>query len=312
MANNYPDPLAAGGDPSRMDQNEHNQQYQQQQAEYQRQLAEYQKQQAAAGASGSTVAPAKSKMGLAITLLVVGLLLGGAAGYFIGDFLVFRPAQEKAAAERQALEDRIAALESDQTGTSLPGEPTKNDGTGTVDILQGITPDPLTDDWSVYTNEEHHFSFRYPANYEVRETPQPLDNEDQLFEVALFQAGSNVEAGSVRVYATPANDGPSTRDVTLFKWPSLLPTGLQGKSAGAGVAPGVESTTVTLNGNAALELTGVEGKALTATPDGQTYTAYFIEDRFDASYLVGTCGTDQTKQENLVACPFLTTFKLIE
>lgn len=252
---------------------------------------------------------AKTKWVLVFVAFIIGLLGGGAGGYFVADLFVVGPKLDESEQKVAELEAHVSTLESQTsgtTGTTTSG--TSTTGTGTAPVVAGITPDPQTNDWAVYTDPTYSFSFRHPADYEVRAISD--DNEDVLLYLGVFRSGQSDPAAFVRVYKTPANDGPSKRDITLFGWPALLPTGITGVPAGAGVAPGVLEEEKILNGTLVSELTATEGKALTQKPDGAVYSGYYIEDQFGASYLIGGC-SDAVTQEAQTACLFLTTFEFV-
>ncbi len=273
----------------------------------------------AAAASGA-VQPnlqTKSKIGLIAGMLAIGLVAGGVVGYLIGDFLIFRPALNKEVGARTALEDRLSALESagssgsttatsDTSGAGDSGNTGSNQGG--LEIFQGITADPLTIDWPTYTNEEHHFSFKYPSNYEVRK----LATEDDrlIFNVGVFQKGGALASAFVRVYKSTQDKGPVVSELATFFWPPLLPARIKEKVVGAGRLNDVSEKEITLSGKSGSEIGALEGAGLEAKPDGEIFKAYILPDLFGATYLVGTCGSDQTKQDNLVACPLLSTFEI--
>jgi len=260
-------------------------------------------------------------------MLIVGLLVGGAAGYFLGDLIVFSAERNQAAADKTALQQRVTQLEQQvatlQTGTGNSGTGagtgTGTSGTGTAPTVGGVTPDPETATWSVYTNTQYHFSFKYPADYETREFTDPTQFEEQglpadddevKFAVGIFKPGDAQFALLVRVYKTPDDDGVDHREIKLSRFANWLPSGIQTEPAGAGQIAKIGESVVTVNGTDGFELTATEGRGLEATPGGSTYTGYVFEDVFSSHYLVQQCDSDQTVQRNVVGCLALTTFTI--
>jgi hypothetical protein len=272
---------------------------------------------------------------LAIVLLVVGLVVGGAAGYFVGDLLIFSAERKQAAADKTALQQRVTQLEQQvatlQTGTGNTGTATtgtgsgtgtSTSGTGTAPTVGGITADPQTANWSLFEDKEKHFSFKYPSDYEVqafqnsgdlasiKESVGLSDSDDFWFAIGIFKPGESTPAGLLRIYRLPP-DGPAHRDLQNFKFIDALPTTTQGQAAGAGVAPKADETAISLNGTEGFQFVSVEGKGLDATPGGSTYTGHLFEEQFDNSYLTTYCDSDQTSQRNVVGCLWLTTFTIL-
>lgn len=265
---------------------------------------------------------------LAILMLIIGLLVGGAAGYFLGDILVFSSERTQLTTERTQLQQRVAQLEqqvatlqagtgNSGTGTGNTGTGTQTPGTGTAPTVSGVTPDPETATWSVYDNATFHISFRHPSDYTVREfqnsgdlTSQDLDPEEVAFAVGIFKASEAEPAGMVVVFKSQENDGPDHRGLTLFSFPGQLPTTLVTEAAGAGQINKVDEKTVIVNGTDAVELTAVEGRGSEATPGGSTYTGYLFEEQFNQNYLATYCDSDQTTQSNIVGCLWLTTVNI--
>lgn len=269
--------------------------------------------------------PPKSGKGLAIILLILGLLIGGAAGFFIGYFFVFQPARERAELERTQFQSQISQLQTkvsdlekqvaDAATGVIPvqdGTGTSGTGTGTAPTTGGITADPQTANWVVFNDPQFHFSFKYPSDYEVKTVPDT--DTTILVHYGIFKIGDSVEAGSVRVYKTEENDGPSRRSLRLFNWPNSLPVPTTQEAAGAGRIQSVEESPVTHNGTEGFEFSAIEAtgnNSFDPKPGGQTFTGYVFENQFDATYLVGNCSSDKTSQRNLVGCLFGTTFKFV-
>ncbi|MDP2587702.1 MAG: hypothetical protein Q8P33_02930 [bacterium] len=257
----------------------------------------------------------KSSIALVIVMLLVGLLVGGAAGYFIGDLLVFGPRFDESESDKAQLESRVSTLEAElaalQTDTPAPtgSTPTTTTGISTAPTANGITPDALTAGWSTYTNQENRLTFKHPSDYTVQELPLE-DATNERLRVGIFAAGAAEPAGCVIVYKSSGTGGPSQRDISLFAFPAELPTTLVQVPAGAGLANDITEQAVILNGQQATELSAVEGRQQQATPGGATYTAYLIEDIFNSTYLIGGCSTLQTSPANLVGCPFETTVQI--
>ncbi len=273
--------------------------------------------------------PPKKGKGLAIVLLIVGILIGGLAGFFIAYFFVFQPERDRAALERTQFQSQISQLQTqtaalqaqlDATGGPTgaipvitgPGSGTSGTGTGTAPTTGGITADAQTANWVMFNDPQYHFSFKYPADYEVKMVPET--DTTILVHYGVFKIGESVEAGSVRVYKSPADKGPSHRNLLLNNWPKTLPVPTTQTSAGAGSVQKVEESPVNVNGTEGAELSAAEAVKIgsyDAKPGGQTLTGYLFEEQFNASYLVGNCSSDTSSQRNLVGCLFGTTFTFV-
>ncbi|MFO0704891.1 MAG: hypothetical protein U0517_02900 [Candidatus Andersenbacteria bacterium] len=263
---------------------------------------------------------------LCIVFLLIGLLLGGLAGYFVGDLLVFTPRLNESETARGQLESRVAVLENQlaqlqQSGTSGGSSSKTTPGTGTAPSISGITPDPKTADWQVYTDTEHHLSFRYPIDYEVKVFENSGDlaqlNDDKTYlGVGIFKKGEAQPAGMVYLY-TPEGSvgsrgaGPTHSDLQRNRFVSHLPTQVLQESAGAGLINTVAEQSIILNGTDGIQLSAQEGSKTTQTPGGSTYTGYLLENKFSNTYLTSACDSDQSTQPNIVGCLFLTTVSII-
>jgi hypothetical protein len=257
---------------------------------------------------------------LIFIFLILGLIIGGAGGYLSANYLVYGPRLDASETEKAQLESRVAALENELTqlkqgGTNPSTTPTTSTGgtttgTGTGSTASGITPSPVTATWSTYTNAAQHFSFKYPADYTVKE--MPIEDEARgLLTLGIFRAGDTEPAGWVLVYKSQADGGPDHRELKLSAFVNELPTSVQTEPAGAGQVSKVSESNVVLNGTQAIELKASEGKGLEATPSGETFTGYLVEETFDANYLIGGCSTDVSSPMGLVGCPFETTFTIL-
>ncbi|MFH0831186.1 MAG: hypothetical protein V1895_03960 [Parcubacteria group bacterium] len=280
-------------------------------------------QNAAAGTPQHVAPPPKTRTNwlMALVLFLVGLLGGGAAGYFLGDFLIFQPKLDQTEADKAQLESRVAALETEitqlQQGTTptTPSTSGTTPGSGTAPTVSGVTPDPQTAGWSTFTSPEFHFSFKYPSDYQVRTFQSKsdlvqLNDNDVIFAAGLYKTGEQEAAGIVYVYKSASAQGLDQRSLALFKWPAHLPSAVQTEAAGAGQVNLVEEQTLTVNGTEGMQLTAYEGRELEKDPAGSTYKGYLFEEQFNQSYLVSQCDSDQSTQRNIVGCLFLTTFTI--
>ncbi len=274
------------------------------------------------GAYQSTPTKAKSNWTAAIVLLIIGLLAGGAAGYFLGDLLVGKPAREAAATEKQQLQSQIATLQgqsssNNTTTNTTPGTGTTTPGTGTAPTTSGVTADPQTTKWSTYTNTIGHFSFKYPSDYEVREFTKgtaemsslqtQVNDNNMVFAAGIFKKGETVPAGLVRLYDTETNQGINHRELKL-RFMRQLPSPLQ--SGGTDTVEKIDESPITVNGSEGIKLNSYEGTGDVAATGGSTYTGYLFENQFDKNILVSYCNSDQGSQRNVVGCLFLTTFQI--
>jgi|GEM_PF-5053437 len=267
---------------------------------------------------------ARTNWGLSIILLLVGLLIGAAAGYFGADFFIFGPKLDTAAKEKTQLSSRITTLENQvaqlQQGTGGTTTNNTTPGTGTAPTLNGITADPQTADWLQYSDTEHHVSFKYPSDYEVVGYQNSgdlakLDDDKVFLGIGIVKKGDSEPAGLIYTYTPEGNsgsrgDGPTHRELALFTFPSHLPTAIAGVPAGAGVAPGVTESPAILNGVDGTKLTALEGSGTTPTVGGATYTGYLLENKFGNTYLTSACNSKQATQQDIVGCLFLTTIEI--
>jgi hypothetical protein len=263
-----------------------------------------------------------SSAGLMIIWFLIGLILGGAAGYFAGYYFYFRPQLDEAQRIRTGLESQVKTLQQAQTGvipTPNPTTPgTVTPGTGIAPTTGGITADPETASWSTFTSPEFKFSIKYPSDFEARTAQnsgdlEKFDDSDIVFALEIIKPGETEAAATVRVYSGAQDDGPSEADASR-RWAGTLPVSITQKAAGAGKVVDVQTSSVTLNGTEGLELSGVEATAFGSfepKPGGQTLTGYLFSEKFNRSYLVGSCSSDQTSQSNLVGCLALTTFTIL-
>jgi hypothetical protein len=263
----------------------------------------------------------KTNGGVAIILFVVGLIVGGVATYFILSATLIKNQRDVAAQEKTALESRINSLEAqvqqlEQAAAGGNTGGTSTGGTGTAPTVGGITPDAETNDWVVFNNASFHVSFKYPSDYTVREFLNSadlaeLEDEQIVYAVGIYKAGDPTPAGMVRVYKTEENDGPTHRNLTLFKWVGTLPTSIDNQPAGAGAVAEVAEKEIILNGVDGFQLTGHEStpNSMEPTPGGATYTGYLFEETFDSSYLVHGCSTANS-QAAIVGCLFSTTVSI--
>jgi type II secretory pathway pseudopilin PulG len=272
-------------------------------------------------ATTQTTIVKKTNWGVVVILFIVGLIVGGVATYFVLSATIIKNEREAAAQEKTALESRINTLEAQvqqleqaAAGTTTGG--TSTGGTGTAPTVGGITPDAQTSDWVVFNNASFHISFKYPSDYTVREFQSSadlaeLEDEQIVYAVGIYKAGDPTPAGMIRVFKTNQNDGPDHRNVRLFKWVGTLPTSIDNQPAGAGVSPEVAEKEIILNGVDGFQFTAHESvpNALEPTPGGATYTGYFIEETFNASYLVHGCSTANS-QAAIVGCLFSTTVSI--
>jgi hypothetical protein len=256
-----------------------------------------------------------------IIWFLVGLIIGGAAGYFAGYFFYFKPQIDEAQRVRTGLEAQITTLKQQLQPTGIvptPTTPTITPGTGTAPTTGGITPDAETANWSTFTSTDFNFSIKYPTDYEAKPAQNSgdlakFDDDDIVFALEIIKPGETEAAATVRVYNNPDDDGPTETELHR-RWADTLPVSITQKAAGAGKVVSIQTSDVTLNGTQATELSGVEATSFGSfepLPGGQTFTGYAFPDQFSRGYLVGSCGSDQTVQRNLVGCLALTTFTIL-
>lgn len=260
---------------------------------------------------------------LAIILLIVGLIVGGAGGYFGAQFLVFGPERSRQQTQVSELQTQVATLQQQvatlQAGSGNSGTATGSTGTGTGTAPSGannITPDPQTASWQTYTDAERHISFKYPAGYEVRsfqnsgDLAQQTKDANVFLVTGIFKVGESTPAGALYFHKT-GSEAQSHDGLVSNSWVATLPTLVLQKSAGAGLVNDVSEQTVTLNGTQVTKMSAQAGSKTTPDPSGITYFGYLFENQFSQTIDASYCSSDQTTERNQVACLWLTTITVL-